>query len=117
VDIAAVRRRWPEILATVGRNPAARPLIEACLPIGVEGRVIVLGFPEDKAFLATALERRRPVIEDGIGRVLGGGYGIRCVATNLDRAGGFAGDEEGTSILEHARRIFATEPADVGDVS
>ncbi len=120
-EIAQVRARWPEILAAVGRNPAARPLIEACRPIAVEGRVIVLGFPEDKAFLATALERRRSVLEQGISQVLGAAYGVRCVATNVEDMPAFAVDEDGRSLLDQARRIFVGEAAgeavDVGEVS
>ena len=120
-EIAHVRARWPEILAAVGRNPAARPLIEACRPIAVEGRVIVLGFPEDKAFLATALERRRTVLEQGISQVLGAAYGVRCVATNVEDMPAFAVDEDGRSLLDQARRIFvgeaAGEAADIGEVS
>lgn len=116
-EIARVRERWPEILATVGRNPAARPLIEACRPIAVEGRVIVLGFPEDKAFLATALERRRSVLEQGISQVLGAAFAVRCVATNVEDESSFVTDEDGRSLLDQARRIFVGEAADVGDVS
>jgi len=116
-EIAHVRARWGEILAAVGRNPAARPLIEACRPIAVEGRVIVLGFPEDKAFLATALERRRSVLEQGISEVLGAAYGVRCVATNVEDMPAFAVDEDGRSLLDQARRIFVGEAADVGEVS
>jgi DNA polymerase-3 subunit gamma/tau len=120
-QIALVRARWPEILAAVSRNPAARPLIEACRPIAVEGRVIVLGFPEDKAFLATALERRRSVLEQGISQVLGAAYGVRCVATNVEEMPAFAVDDDGRSLLEKARRIFvneaAGEAADIGEVS
>jgi DNA polymerase-3 subunit gamma/tau len=115
--IANIRARWPEILAAVGRNPAARPLIEACRPIAVEGRVIVLGFPEDKAFLATALERRRSVLEQGISQVLGASYGVRCVATNVEDLPGFSADEDSRALLDQARRIFVGEAKDVGEVS
>jgi hypothetical protein len=120
-----VRARWPEILATVGSNPAVRPLIKECRPIAVEGRVIVLGFPEDKAFLATALERRRSVLEQGISQVLGAAYGVRCVATNVEEMPAFAVDDDGRALLEKAHRIFvseaaseaAGEAADIGEVS
>jgi hypothetical protein len=116
-EISRVRAHWSEILATVGRNPAARPLIDACRPIAVEGRVIVLGFPEDKAFLASALERRRPVLEQGISQVLGASYGVRCVATNVEDLPAFSVDEDGRSLLDQARRIFVGEAADIGEVS
>jgi DNA polymerase-3 subunit gamma/tau len=118
-EIARVRARWTEILATISRNPAARPLIEACRPIAVEGRVIVLGFPEDKAFLATALERRRSVLEQGISQVLGASYGVRCVATNVEDLPDFeaGADEESRALLDQARRIFVGEATDVGEVS
>jgi DNA polymerase III subunit gamma/tau len=126
-QIALVRSRWTEILATVGSNPAVRPLIKECRPIAVEGKVIVLGFPEDKAFLATALERRRAILEQGISQVLGAAYGVRCVATNVEDMPAFEVDEDGRSLLDHARRIFeaageapgseAGETADVREIS
>jgi DNA polymerase-3 subunit gamma/tau len=116
-EIARVRARWTEILATVGRNPALRPLIQECRPVSVEGRVIVLGFPEDKAFLATALERRRPILEQEISQVLGASYGVRCVATNVEDLPDVAADDESRALLDQARRIFVGEAADVGEVS
>jgi DNA polymerase-3 subunit gamma/tau len=116
-DIARVRARWTEILAAVGRNPALRPLIQECRPVSVEGRVIVLGFPEDKAFLASALERRRSILEEGISQVLGASYGVRCVATNVDDLPDLESDEESRALLDQARRIFVGEATDVGEVS
>lgn len=77
----------------------------------------MLGFPEDKAFLATALERRRSILEQGISQVLGASYGVRCVATNVEDLPPMPGDEEARTLLEKARRIFVGEATDVGEVS
>ena len=53
------------------RNPANRPLVASCRPVEVRDGVLVLGFPEDQAFLRDIAERKRLVIEDGIAAVLG----------------------------------------------
>ena len=73
-DTAAIdrlRSAWPEVVAVLSQSPPVKPLIAACRPVSVDGAVVTLGFPEDQAFLKDALERRRPMLEDGIGRVLG----------------------------------------------
>ena len=60
-------------------NGVAPPAV----PISVDGNVVTLGFPEGQAFLKDALERRRPMLEEGIGQFLGRAVAVRCVATNL----------------------------------
>lgn len=116
-DLARLRERWAEIVVVIGHNPAARPLIEACRPLSIEGRTVILGFPEDKGFLAAALERRRGTLEKGISQVLGASFGVRCVATNVEAFPADELDEEAATLLEQARRIFGGEAAGVGDVS
>jgi DNA polymerase-3 subunit gamma/tau len=111
-----LRAAWPEIVAILGQNPPVKPLIAACRPVSVEGPVVTLGFPEDQAFLKDALERRRPLLEDGIGRVLGRAVNVRCVATNLDHVPAVAVGDAADLITE-ARRIFAEDLVDVGEVS
>ena len=82
----------------------------------MDGPVVTLGFPEDQAFLKDALERRRPLLEDGIGRVLGRAVNVRCVATNLDHVPEVAvGDA--ADLISEARRIFGEDLVDVGEVS
>jgi hypothetical protein len=103
-------------VAILSQNPPVKPLIAACRPVSVEGPVVTLGFPEDQAFLKDALERRRPLLEDGIGRVLGRAVNVRCVATNLDHVPAVAVGDAADLITE-ARRIFAEDLVDVGEVS
>ncbi|HET9520022.1 MAG TPA: DNA polymerase III subunit gamma/tau [Candidatus Limnocylindrales bacterium] len=112
-----LRARWPEIVAHLSAHPPTKPLIAACRPISVEGNVVTLGFPEGQAFLKDVAERRRTNLEDGIGQFLGRAVAVRCVATNLDLVPALPGDEEAASILAEARRIFADDLADVGEVS
>jgi hypothetical protein len=77
---------------------------------------VTLGFPEDQAFLKDALERRRALLEDGIGRVLGRPVSVRCVATNLEDVPSVPiGDA--ADLVSEARRIFADDLVDVGEVS
>ena len=114
--IDRLRSVWPEVVALVGQNPSMRPLIIECRPVSVDGPIVTLGFPEDKAFLKDVLERRRPMLEDGIGRILGRGVSVRCVATNLEDVPAVPlGDA--ADLISEARRIFADDLADVSEVS
>ena len=115
--IDELRARWPEVVAFLSQNPPVKPLIEACRPISVEDRLVTLGFPEDKAFLKIALERRAPILEEGIGRVLGRTVNVRCVATNLEHVPAVAIEAESADLISEARRIFAEDLVDVGEVS
>ena len=110
-----LRRGWPELVAHVGRNPANRPLISACRPVDVENGVVVLGFPEDQAFLRDIAERKRAALEEAVRAVLGEPYAVRCVATNVDSLQPLTPDE-GVDLVEHARRIFEGDVADVAEI-
>jgi DNA polymerase III subunit gamma/tau len=112
-----VRALWPEIVTLISQNPPAKPLIAACRPISVEGNIVTLGFPEGQAFLKDALERRRPLLEDGIGTILGRPVNVRCVATNLELVPPVPGDADAAFVLAEARRIFGEDLVDVGEVS
>ena len=113
--LAVLRDRWPEIVARISAHPPTRPLIVACRPVSVEGGVVTLGFPEDKAFLQAVAERRRGVLEEGIGAVLGRPVVVRCVATNLDLVPEIA-DDEAEFVLAEARRIFGDDVSDAAEV-
>jgi DNA polymerase-3 subunit gamma/tau len=115
--IDVLRARWGEVTAILTQSPPMKPLIEACRPISVEDHVVTLGFPEDKAFLKDALERRRSALEEGIGRVLGRAVNVRCVATNLEHVPAVAVDPTASDLISEARRIFADDLVDVGEVS
>ena len=111
-----LRAAWPEIVAILSQNPPVKPLIAACRPVSVDGPVVTLGFPEDQAFLKDALERRRTLLEDGIGRVLGRAVNVRCVATNLEHVP-LVPVGDAADLISEARRIFAEDLVDVGEVS
>jgi DNA polymerase III subunit gamma/tau len=115
-DLAVLRDRWPEIVARISAHPPTKPLIVVCRPISVEDGVVVLGFPEDKAFLRAVAERRRTVLEENISAVLGRSVAVRCVATNIDVVPDLPSDDEAAWILAEARRIFGEEGADPAEV-
>jgi DNA polymerase-3 subunit gamma/tau len=106
---------WPEIVRHISRHPPTRPLISVCRPIGVDGAVVTLGFPEGMAFLADVAERRRANLEEGIATYLGRAVVVRCVATNLDLAGP-AAEPDTDRLLAEARRIFADDLTEVSEV-
>ena len=112
--LAELVAAWPRVVTELSANPPMKPLVEACRPIEMTGNQVVLGFPEGKAFLRDVAERRRPQLEEGIGRVLGHQVAVRLVATNLDllpEPGAGEGD-----LLAMARRIFADDLVDADEV-
>ena len=115
-DLAVLHDRWPEIVTRISAHPPTKPLIVVCRPITVEGNVVTLGFPEDKAFLRQVAERRKGVLEENISAVLGRTVAVRCVATNIDVVPDLPTDEEAAWILTEARRIFGEEGADPAEV-
>lgn len=105
-DLAVLRDRWPEIVTRISKHPPTKPLISVCRPIAIEDGSVTLGFPEDQGFLRDVAERRRSVLEEGIGAVLGRPVSVRCVATNLDLVAPLPADAEAAFVLAEARRIF-----------
>jgi DNA polymerase-3 subunit gamma/tau len=114
---ARIRATWPEVVAYVSQWPADKPLINASRPIEVRDGVLVLGFPEHQAFLREKAEepKRRQKFEQALEHVLGRPIGVRCVVANLDALDPLA--TESDNLVEHAKRVFEGELADVGEVS
>ena len=112
--IASLRQAWPEVVAYVSRNPANRPIVVACRPVEIRDGLVVLGFPEDQAFLRDVAERKRPALEEGLEHVLGRKVGVRCVVANVEltEPAGVDGDD----LVAQARRIFEGDLADVRDI-
>jgi hypothetical protein len=102
-------------VAVISNNPATKPLIEACRPIGIEGSVVTLGFPEAKAFLKDVAERRRTVLEEGVSKALGLPVSVRCVASNVEVAA-LPEDPDGSRLLNEFKRIYGDDAPEVGDV-
>ena len=107
--------RWAEIVEVISKSPAAKPLIVACRPVGVEGSVVTLGFPEAQSFFKDVAERRRAILEDGVSRVLGVPVSVRCVAANVE-VSPLPADPDSTRLLTEFRRIYGEDVVDVGDV-
>ena len=106
---------WPDIVASISRHPPTKPLIVACRPVAVDGSVVTLGFPEEQAFLKDVAERKKTVIEQGIGESLGKAISVRCVVANVELAAPRETDE--AFLLSEARRIFADDLVDVGEIT
>jgi DNA polymerase-3 subunit gamma/tau len=113
----ALYAAWPAIVASLSQQPAVKPLIVACRPIAIDGNVVTLGFPESQAFLKDVAERRRTILEEGVGRILGRTVAVRCVAANVELAPPPAVDADADRLLAEARRIFADDLVDVGEIS
>ena len=117
-QLAELHGHWASIVADLSQQPAVKPLILACRPIAVDDRAITLGFPEHQSFLKDALERRRAAVEAGIAGQLGRPVSVRFVATNVDLLPPPPPDDaESARLLAEARRIFADDLVDVGEVS
>jgi DNA polymerase-3 subunit gamma/tau len=115
--LAALIAAWPQVIERIGRNPADRPLINACRPLEVSGATIVLGFPENQAFMRDIAERKQHKLEEGIAEVLGRPVAVRCVATNVEPiAPQMATAAQPQDLLAQARKIFADDLADVAEV-
>jgi len=106
---------WPAIVARVSQHPPTKPLIVACRPVAVEGAVVTLGFPEEQAFLKDVAERKKNVIEDGIGESLGRAVSVRCVVANVELASPVAAGD--AYLMAEAKRIFADDLVDVGEIT
>jgi len=111
-DLERLLAAWPTVVAQLSAHPPTKPLIVACRPVAVDGPIVTLGFPEEQAFLKDAAERRRSAIESGIADVIGHPVSVRCVVANVELAA--AGPDD---LVAEARRIFADELADVGEIS
>jgi hypothetical protein len=109
-----VRASWPAIVAAIASNPANRPLVATCRPVELRDGFLVLGFPEDQAFMRDIAERKRRVLEEGIAGVIGSPVAVRCVVTNLELVAPVdAGDGD---LVARARQIFDDELAGVEDI-
>jgi DNA polymerase-3 subunit gamma/tau len=112
--IDAVRSAWPEIVAAIARNPANRPLVAMCRPVEIRDGFLLLGFPEDQAFLRDIAERKRAILEAGIASVMGRSMAVRCIVTNLELVAPVEGGEG--DLVAQAARIFGGELAGVEDI-
>ncbi len=113
--LALLLERWAEIVEVISKSPPTRPLIVACRPVSVDGNVVTLGFPETQSFFKDVADRRRPILEDGVSRVLGMPVSVRCVAANVEVAP-LPEDPDSSRLLTEFKRIYGDDAIDVGDV-
>ena len=114
--LAELLAAWPTIVAQLSENPPTKPLITKCRPVAIDGSIVTLGFPEEQAFLKDAAERRKAAIEAGIGSVLGRDVGVRCVVANIEIVEAAPTQGDAAFVLAEARRIFADDLIDIGEV-
>jgi DNA polymerase III subunit gamma/tau len=114
-DLDRLMTGWADVVASV--RPATRAVITECRPMAVDGNVVTLGFPEAKPFLKDVAERKRPDLEAAVGGFLGRAVAVRCVATNIDLVPAPAGGDGADPMWTEARRIFADDLADIGEVN
>ena len=74
---------------------------------------MTLGFPEAKGFLKDHAERRRPDLEAAIGGLLGRPVSVRTASRRTSRSRRSARADD---LVAEARRIFADDLVDVGEV-
>jgi DNA polymerase-3 subunit gamma/tau len=111
-DLERLVGDWAQVVALVG--PATRAVINECRPLSVDGNTVTLGFPEAKGFLKDIAERKAKELDAALGQFLGRPVNVRCVATNVEVAGGPA---DAAYVLAEARRIFGEDIVDVGEIS
>ncbi len=109
-DLDRLVTGWSDVVASVG--PATRAVINECRPLSVDGNVVTLGFPEAKGFLKDVAERKARELDTAVGAFLGRPVNVRCVAANIEIA-----PTDAAYVLAEARRIFADDIVDVGEVS
>jgi DNA polymerase-3 subunit gamma/tau len=112
--IDRIRAAWPQIVSAIGSNPANRPLVTTCRPVELRDGFLVLGFPEDQAFMRDIAERKRVILEEGIASVIGDTVAVRCVVTNLEIVEPVDSGEG--DLVSQAKRIFGGELAKVEDI-
>jgi hypothetical protein len=113
-DLASIQEEWPGVVAAIGANPANRPLVSTCRPVEMRDGFLILGFPEDQAFMRDIAERKRLVLEEGIAAVVGRRVAVRCVVTNLELVEPAGSGED--DLVAQARRIFLGELAGIEDI-
>ena len=112
-----VRSHWQAIMAGFpGTWPTSR-VFEVSRPIEVRDGVLILGFPENRAFLREKAEdpKRRAAFEQALEHVLGRPLGVRCVVANFDALEPFATASD--DLVEQAKRVFEGDLVDVAEIS
>jgi DNA polymerase III subunit gamma/tau len=113
-ELASIHAAWPRIVAAIGDNPANRPLVTSCRPVELRDGFLVLGFPEDQAFMRDIADRKRRVLEEGIASVIGRHVAVRCVVANVELVEPV--DPGEGDLVSRARQIFEGELAGIDDI-
>jgi DNA polymerase-3 subunit gamma/tau len=116
-DLDRLRHGWPQVIGLFKGKPAVKAMLVECRPLGVEGNVVTLAFPEEKPFYKDVADRKRADLEGGIAEFLGRPVGVRCIATNFELIPPLPSDVDESRILDEATRIFADDLADVPEIT
>ena len=106
---------WPEIVDQLSAAPADQAAHPACRPVAVDGAIVTLGFPEEQAFLkdapSAAARTSRPASPRP--RAIRSPSAASSTNVELPRRR----RRRRHDLVAEARRIFADDLVDVGEVS
>ncbi len=114
--LVRVREAWPRAVAYISRSPANKPLVDACRPVDARDGVVVLGFPENQAFLREKAQARRSAFEEALSQILGRPVGVRCVVANIEQSDA-SSDPTDVDLVAQALRVFEGDLEDVGEIT
>jgi DNA polymerase-3 subunit gamma/tau len=121
-SLDAVRGRWGEVVQRA--TPPIRALLRECRPIQLEGAMLTLAFPEERAFMREKIANRSTSIEQLLITIFGGSWAIACIASNVElepltiqeAVAADPSDPNAQALLEGVLRITGGELVDVPEV-
>jgi DNA polymerase III subunit gamma/tau len=113
-----IRSHWNDVLSGLPSPASNRPVFNESRPVEIRDGVLILGFPENRAFLREKAEdpKRRQALEQALEHVIGRPIGVRCVVANVEALEPLpqATDDD---LVAVARRVFADDLAPVDDIT
>jgi hypothetical protein len=114
-----IRSRWNEVLAGLPSPASNRPVFNESRPVEIRDGVLILGFPENRAFLREKAEdpKRRAAFEQALEQVVGRPVGVRCVVANVEALEPMPAVGDDGDLVAVARRVFADDLAPVDEIT
>jgi len=83
-----IRLNWARILRAIKpHNRSLEALLKSCAPVSVEGDLVTLGFYYEFHKEKVEETRHKTLLEQVMGKILGGSCRVRCVLTPRERKG------------------------------